>query len=254
MVDPAAGSTAAIAELTPSLHVLLKKEDLQPAHLEDRIVIVLDILFATSTMVHALSEGVAGIWPALDTKDADVVAAAIGPCIKSGEYLADHLAGFSAAMPLLLSREPLRGKNLVYCTTNGTAALRAATAAPFAYVGSLLNAAALVSHITTVHPNRSVLIVCSGSVGNFNLEDFYGAGHFVEHFEAHRGYELNDAARGARLLRRGYDARTVLTGSRVGLIMRAKGLTNEVEYCAQLDILDVVARLDETGVLRRVNA
>jgi phosphosulfolactate phosphohydrolase-like enzyme len=55
------------------------------------------------------------------------------------------------------------------------------------------------------------------------------------------------------LLRRAYDPRTVLTGSRVGLMMRDKDLTNEVEYCAQLDILDVVARLDE-GVLRRVDS
>src|SRR4051812_23987762 len=39
----------------PSLQVLLKKEDLLPVHLEDRVVIVLDILFATSTMVHAFS-------------------------------------------------------------------------------------------------------------------------------------------------------------------------------------------------------
>ena len=238
----------------PSLHVLLKKEDLKPTHLEDRIVIVLDILFATSTMVHAFSKGVEGIWPALDTNDANVVAEGVGPCIKSGEYLAEHLPGFSAAMPLLLAREPLRGKKLVYCTTNGTVALRASTAASFAYVGSLLNGAALVSHVRAAHPDSSVLIVCSGSVGNFNLEDFYGAGHFVEHFEAHRSYELNDAARGARLLRRGYDARTVLTASRVGLMMRDKGLADEVEYCAQLDILDVVARLDGKGVLRRVNS
>ena len=238
----------------PSLHVLLRKEDLKPAHLEDRIVIVLDILFATSTMVHAFSRGVEGIWPALDTNDANVVAEGVGPCIKSGEYLAEHLPGFCAAWPLALSREPLRGRSLVYCTTNGTVALRTAMAASFAYVGSLLNGAALVSHVRTAHPDSSVLIVCSGSVGNFNLEDFYGAGHFVEHFEAHRSYELNDAARGARLLRRGYDARTVLAGSRVGLMMRDKGLTDEVEYCAQLDILDVVARLDEKGVLRRVNS
>jgi phosphosulfolactate phosphohydrolase-like enzyme len=41
-------------------------------------------------------------------------------------------------------------------------------------------------------------------------------------------------------------------GSRVGLMMQAKGLTNEVEYCAQLDILDVVGRLDG-GALRTVN-
>ena len=237
----------------PSLHVLLKKEDLQPAHLDNRIVIVLDILFATSTMVHAVAAGVEAIWPALDTDDANRVAAGIGECIRSGEYLAEHLPGFAPAWPLLLGREPLRGKKLVYCTTNGTVALRAATAAAFTYVGSLLNGAALVAHVRQAHPDSSVLIVCSGSMGMFNLEDFYGAGHFVEHFLAHGSYELNDAARGARLLRRGYDARTVLTSSRVGLMMRDKGLTNEVEYCAQLDILDVVARLD-SGVLRRVNS
>ena len=54
------------------------------------------------------------------------------------------------------------------------------------------------------------------------------------------------------LVRRGYDARTVLMGSRVGLMMQAKGLANEVEYCARVDILDVVARLDG-GVVRSVN-
>jgi len=237
----------------PSLHVLLKKEDLNPAHLEGRVLIVLDILFATSTMVHAFAAGVEAIWPALNTEDANRVADGIGECIRSGEYLAEHLPGFAPAMPLLLGREPLRGRKLVYCTTNGTIALRSAAGASFAYVGALLNGAALVAHIRQVHPDASVLIVCSGSVGNFNLEDFYGAGHFVDHFEKHGDYELNDAARGAKLVRRGYDPRTALMGSRVGLMMQAKGMANEVEYCAQLDVLDVVARLDG-GVLRSVNS
>jgi 2-phosphosulfolactate phosphatase len=237
----------------PSLHVLLKKEDLNPAHLEGRVLIVLDILFATSTMVHAFAAGVEAIWPALNTEDANRVADGIGECIRSGEYLAEHLPGFAPAMPLLLGREPLRGRKLVYCTTNGTIALRSAAGASFAYVGALLNGAALVAHVRKVHPDASVLIVCSGSVGNFNLEDFYGAGHFVDHFEKHGDYELNDAARGAKLVRRGYDPRTVLMGSRVGLMMQAKGMANEVEYCAQLDILDVIARLDG-GVLRSVNS
>jgi 2-phosphosulfolactate phosphatase len=237
----------------PTLHVLLKKEDLDAAQLAGRVVIVLDILFATSTMVHALAEGVEAIWPALNTDDANCVAAGVGECIRSGEYLAEHLPGFAPAMPLLLSREPLRGKALVYCTTNGTIALRASAGAAFAYAGALLNGAALVSHVVRNHPDAQVLIACSGSVGNFNLEDFYGAGHFVEHFQRLGNYELNDAARGAKLLRAGYDARTVLMGSRVGLMMQAKGLADEVEYCARLDILDVVGRL-EGGSLRRVEA
>jgi 2-phosphosulfolactate phosphatase len=233
----------------PTLHVLLKKEDLSPAHLAGRVVIVLDILFATSTMVHALSEGVDVVWPALDSDDANVVAAGVGECIKAGEYLAEYLPGFASPAPLQLGREPLRGKALVYCTTNGTVALRAASGAPHVYAGALLNAAALVSHVVRTHPDSQVLIVCSGSVGNFNLEDFYGAGHFVEHFERLGDYELNDAARAAKLLRSGHSARAVLMNSRVGLMMQARGLGNEVEYCAQLDILNVVARL-EGGSLR----
>jgi 2-phosphosulfolactate phosphatase len=240
----------------PSLHVLLKKEDLNPKLLEGRVVIVLDILFATSTMVHAFAEGVEAIWPALNTDDANTVADGIGECLRSGEYLAEHLPGFAPAWPLLLARQSLRGRKLVYCTTNGTVALRASTAAAFAYVGALLNGAALVAHIRQAHPDTSVLIACSGSAGNFNLEDFYGAGHFVDLFEQHGpppdggAYELNDAARAAKLVRRAYDARTVLTGSRVGMMMQAKGLTDEVEYCAQLDILSVVACLDGTRLTR----
>ena len=237
----------------PHLQVLLKKEDLLPTHLDDRVVIVLDVLFATSTMVHAFAQGVTGIWPALNTDDAQVVAAAVGDCIKSGEYLAENLPGFAPAFPLLLSREPLRGRKLVYCTTNGTVALRASVGAQDVYVGCLLNGAALVSHIRMAHPNASVLLVCSGSIGMFNLEDFYGAGHFVELFESQGSYQLNDGARGARLLRRAYDPKTVLMGSRVGSMMRQKNLVDEVEYCAQLDILDVVGRMDPEGVLRRVN-
>jgi 2-phosphosulfolactate phosphatase len=238
----------------PDLQVLLKKEDLLPTHLDDRVVIVLDVLFATSTMIHAFAQGVTGIWPALNTDDAQVVAAGVGDCIKSGEYLAEHLPGFSPAFPLLLSREPLRGRKLVYCTTNGTVALRASVGAQDVYVGCLLNGAALVSHIRKAHPDSSVLLVCSGSIGMFNLEDFYGAGHFVELFASQGNYQLNDGARGARLLRRAYDSKTVLTGSRVGLMMRDKKLVAEVEYCAQLDVLDVVGRLDPEGVLRRVNS
>src|SRR5262249_38617000 len=56
----------------PTLHVLLKKEDLDPALIAGRVVIVLDILFATSTMVTALAQGVEAVWPALNGDDANV--------------------------------------------------------------------------------------------------------------------------------------------------------------------------------------
>ena len=102
-----------------------------------------------------------------------------------------------------------------------------------------------MAHILREHPDAPVLIVCAGSVGRFNLEDFYGAGHLVSHFERQRsGYELNDAASAALLLHRGCDSLAALLSSRVGKIMCARSLQDEVEYAARQDSLDVVARLE----------
>jgi 2-phosphosulfolactate phosphatase len=235
----------------PSLQVLLKKEDLESQSLQDRVVIVLDILFATSSIVHAFAQGVRCVYPAFDQQDAERIAQGLPESLRAGEYLAARLPGFLPATPLLLAREPLQGKTLVYSTTNGTVALRRAAAAPYVYVGALLNCAALVSHIRRVHPDHSVLLVCSGSGGRFNLEDFYGAGYYVRTFAEHCENQLNDAARAAALLARAYGAQEALLASRVGRMFQARGEPEEVSYSAQADTLDVVARL-EGDVLRRV--
>src|SRR5262249_42901047 len=152
-----------------------------------------------------------------------VVAATVNGSIRAGEFLAETLPGFASAAPLALGREPLRGRVLVYCTTNGTVALRRASTAAFVYPGSLL-------HITREHAQAPVLIVCAGSVGHFNLEDFYGAGHLVAHFVSSRvGYELNDTAVAAMLLRQGCTPRKALLSPRVGRMMRERLQEHEVE-------------------------
>ncbi len=229
----------------PTLQVLCRQQDLDPKRISNQIVVVLDILFATSTIVHAVSEGVKSIWLALDRHEAKAMAATLGQPLCAGEYLTDTVPGFAPAVPLALGRHGLKDRVLVYCTTNGTVALRRAAAAASVYPGALLNGAALVAHIVREHPDAPVLIVCAGSVGRFNLEDFYGAGHLLSHFRTHRpDYDLNDAANAALLLHRGCDSRTALLSSRVGKIMCERSLQDEVEYAARHDSLDVVARLE----------
>jgi 2-phosphosulfolactate phosphatase len=96
-----------------------------------------------------------------------------------------------------------------------------------------------------------VLIVCSGSGNNFNFEDFYGAGYFVERFAELLGEagDLSDAAKAARLLYRQAAAPQALLDCRVGRMMVAKGLAHEVEFACRLDALPVVPALQE-GRLR----
>lgn len=237
----------------PKLHVLFTKEDLDPTRLHGKVVIVLDVLFATSTIVHAFAGGIECIWPAGDAADARRIADELEAPMLAGEYLAGSLPGFGPATPLALADARGSGATLVYATTNGTVALKNAAAAADVYVGALLNGAALAAHVMRAHPDASILLVCSGSVDRFNLEDFYGAGHLVEHFERSGQYELTDAALAAMLLRRGCDAQTALDASRVGRMMRAHALQHEVDCAAQADTLNVVPRLDN-GCLHLVAA
>jgi 2-phosphosulfolactate phosphatase len=234
----------------PLLRVLCTKESLEPHRLEGQVVVVVDVLFCTSTIVHAFHQGVMGVWPALDREEANLLASGIRRCIRAGEYLAEQLPGFASATPLLLGRECLRGNTLVYCTTNGSVALRRAAAAPFVYAGALLNGAWLAEYIVRHHPEVPVLIVCSGSAGHFNLEDFYGAGHIVTRLTEFSAYELNDAAIAAMLLYRGREAYETLIESRVGRLMRDRSLEHEVHYAAQRDRLQVIPRLQNGQLVR----
>lgn len=233
----------------PKLHVLFKKEDLDQSRLRDKVVIVLDVLFATSTIVHAFAQGIDRIWPARDADDALRIAGTLPAPLLAGEYLAESLPGFAPPTPLALADTGLPGSTLVYATTNGTVALHNAAAAAHVYVGALLNGAALAAYVARTHPQEQVLLLCSGSVDSFNLEDFYGAGHIAAHFERIGGYALTDAALAAMLLCRNCDAPATLRASRVGRIMLAHGLQLEVDFASQSDTHGVVPELSE-GCLR----
>ncbi|HEU0095307.1 MAG TPA: 2-phosphosulfolactate phosphatase [Rhizomicrobium sp.] len=142
----------------PKLHVLFKKEELDPGRLQDKVVIVLDVLFATSTIVHAFSQGIRCIWPARDAEDALRIAAGLDAPLLAGEYLAAGLPGFGAPTPLALCEMQVADATLVYATTNGTVALNNAADAAQVYVGALLNGAALVAHVASRHPHANVLV------------------------------------------------------------------------------------------------
>ena len=102
-----------------------------------------------------------------------------GSFVLAGEYGAETLPGFANPTPLALLDLPLAGKALVYSTTNGTVAVHKAAGAARVYAAALCNGAAVVERVLARAEAETVLLVCSGSVDAFNLEDFYGAGHLV---------------------------------------------------------------------------
>jgi 2-phosphosulfolactate phosphatase len=212
-----------------SVHVIMRKEDIDPARAGGKVVAVFDVLFATSTIVTALEHGAAEVVPTMDADAARAAAAGLSAnaFLLAGERDMQPIPGFLPSVPLRLAQEPLAGKRLIYSTTNGTVALRRVEKAAVVYAASLLNGHAVARRIARQHRDEKVLLVCAGDGGAFNIEDFFGAGYVIDCLmtaEPTR-WAPSDAAVAAREVYRGSAARPArcLLESRLGRIMRAMG-------------------------------
>ena len=241
------------ANTSPSLHVLVRREDIDPARLAGRVVVVIDVLFATSTIVHVLGAGASAVYPARDDGDAHAAAACRPGAVVAGEYMARTLPGHAPATPLALALHLAGGSELVYLTTNGTRAIAACAGAAAVYVGALGNAGALARQVAARHPGQPVLLLCAGSLGRFSLEDFIGAGHLARALRAAGDYAPSDAALAAEFASLGIDPGEALSTSRVGRMLSAVGLGAEIAHAAACDTCDVVPVLRD-GVLVRAEA
>lgn len=234
------------------VHVLLKKEELDSQRLPGKVVVVLDILFATTSIVTALAHGAREVVP-LPGGEACLDEARRRPpgsYVLSGELNAETLPGFCHPTPLSLLGEDLAGRSLIYSTTNGTVALAKSKQADHVYAASLLNGEAVVRRIVQRHAEETVLIVCSGSADNFNLEDFYGAGYLVSLFDRLADdIEFSDAALAAEMLHQRGDAEQCLMRARVGRMMLARKLEDEIRFAARKNCYEVVPVLVQ-GALR----
>jgi 2-phosphosulfolactate phosphatase len=244
---------AARLELAHKVHVLTKREELDTIRVAGKVIVVLDILFATTTMVAALANGAAAVIPVLDEAAARDRAKALpeGSYVLSGELMAETLPGFAHPAPRALLEHGVAGKTVIYSTTNGTVAMSHAAGGSRVYCGALLNAGHLARHVAAAHPGETVLIVCSGSANNFNLEDFVGAGAFVAHFREllGDGADFSDAARAALAVYQSARFPQTLLECRVGRMMARRGLVHEVEFACRENACPVVPVLEE-GRLR----
>src|SRR5262245_11619971 len=91
-------------ELNHKVHVLTKKEELDSVRGPGKVVVVLDIIFATTTMVTALAHGATEVLPVLDEAAARSRATGLprDSYVLSGELHAETLPGFVHPAPLAL--------------------------------------------------------------------------------------------------------------------------------------------------------
>ncbi len=157
-----------------SLEICFSPDLIHLHDLRGKIVVVVDIFRATSTMVTALANGVTSIKPVEDLETCRSLADE--GYIVSGERNGQKAEGFELGnSPLSYLGGTFEGKRIAMTTTNGTVAIeRSKSGADEIILGAFLNLQATATYL--LQKNKSVLIFCAGWKGKFNLEDSLYAG------------------------------------------------------------------------------
>lgn len=234
------------------LDVYLTPGETTPADLADRVIVVIDILRATSSIVQALSAGARSIYPVSSIEEALRLANTFGrdEVLLCGERRCMPIEGFDLGnSPREFTPERVGGKTLVMSTTNGTGAISLTAGASRVYIGSLLNLGAVVDEL--VRSGAEPVFLCSGRERHFAIEDAVCAGLMVRRLtdEAPEEWEMNDGALAAVSLADSFGADPELfRRTAAGRMIVEAGLEEDLEFCARVDVQDVVPVVHDRNI------
>jgi len=240
----------------PDLNAKARKGGLQldlPA-----CAIVIDVLRATTTMATALESGAEAI-QVFDDLDELFRVSKHWPKerrLLAGERGGEKLEGFDLGnSPTECTPQRVGGKRLFMSTTNGTRALERVRRVPILLTAALTNRAAVVDFLLEKQPH-SVWIVAAGWRGGFSLEDTICAGAIGHLLNVERDSDCagdDEAIAAVALFERWQDRLPqLLRYAHHGRGLAALGCEEDLDYCAQLDSVNVVPLQMEMGVLKSV--
>ncbi|MBN2294744.1 MAG: 2-phosphosulfolactate phosphatase [Pirellulales bacterium] len=171
-----------------------------PEDLIEGTAVVIDVLRACTTIIHAFEAGASEVIPCLEVEEARKTASVLpqGQAVLGGERGGLRIEGFDLGnSPEDYTPETVSGKTIVFTTTNGTRAMQRCTKARRVLIGAFANAEALCRKLAG---EEIVHLVCAGTRGQMTNEDILLAGLIVQRLQQ-RGdiqYTLNAQAITAR--------------------------------------------------------
>lgn len=245
----------------PEHHVNVYKlpQEVEERKLEGTTVVVIDILRATSTICQALASGAREVVPFVEIDQAVAAASKAGRknVLLGGERKGSLIDGFDLGnSPSEYMPNVIRGRPVFITTTNGTRAFQHARLAKQVIAASFLNLSAVV---VSLENESQVNIVCAGTDGSETSEDILLAGAIVRRLKSDQStsFATNENAEAAcrewnkLALAAGKTneslsqlVSTTLSASLGGQNCISVGNAADIPYCAQVDLLRVVPRLN----------
>ncbi|MBO75162.1 MAG: 2-phosphosulfolactate phosphatase [Flavobacteriales bacterium] len=216
------------------------------------LVVVIDVLRATSAICTALENGVERIKPVASVTEAEEWKAKghIGAAERNGQIVPGFDLG-NSPIAYIERKEELAGKSVVLTTTNGTKAIDIASEKDTVVIGSLNNLQALCNWL--LEQDQNVLVLASGWKDKFNLEDTICAGAIADNLMESGHFKADeDSTIAAKFVYR--SARdnmfAFLRASSHRRRLRRLHLNEDVKYCLTPNNLSTIPILRDGYLIR----
>lgn len=229
------------------IDVCLSPDLLHLYEIKDRIVVVTDVLRATSCMTAGIATGVDHIVP-VSTLEECIELGKQG-YVTAAERNGDKVEGFDIGNSPFSYMEPhMKGNKVAVTTSNGTIAINKSRDAVQVVIGSFLNLSAVAGYLR--EQGRDLLVLCAGWKGKVNLEDSLFAGALVQALESTHASECDAPLMASRLydLAKGDMLAFMKDSSHVQRLQRL-GISKDIGYCLTPDQFDVIPVLSGDRII-----
>lgn len=220
--------------------------------LKEKNVVVIDTLRATSVITTALFNGAKEVIPVSEVEEAIELSKNFDrdTFLLAGERNSQKIEGFDLSnSPLEYVPEKVKGKTIIFTTTNGTRALKKVASAEEVILGCLLNVSAVARYISK--SNKDTVIVCAGTEGKFSFDDIITAGAIYEKLKSLTDFESDDLSKASYFLYKPYE-NNLYDIMKYGYHLRRLeelGYTEDIKFCLTVDKFDIVPKL-KNGIVR----
>ena len=220
--------------------------------------VVIDVLRATTTIATALDAGAEAVQAFSNIEDlmrqSDLWLKE--KRIRAGERGGQKVEGFDMGnSPLDCTPQIVKDKRLFLTTTNGTRALQRVAKCPQVITAAQINRLAAVNYVLETHP-ETVWMVGSGWQGDYSVEDTACAGAIAQSILQQSDIPLtdlfgNDEVIGAIALYEQWKDNLLNVFRQCSHGQRLLKLNgdDDLKYCSQTDILNLLPIQKEPGVL-----
>lgn len=233
------------------IKILNSAKDVINKNLKGKNIVVIDVLRATSVMVTAFKNGAQSIFPFENIDDTKQAYYLNNNGLLAGERKGLKIEGFHFGnSPLDFTPEKIDGKNIFMTTSNGTRAIKNAKGYDNLYIASYLNLSAVANIL--LKDEKDTVILCAGTDDEFSLDDALCAGMIVNKISEQIKIQTNDATLSLQILANlSNNIKTTLENSKHYSYLKSIGYENDLEYCIQKDICNVVP-FYKNGVIKYI--